>query len=96
MRPPRFHVLLVHSVIADQRIGHRHNLPFVRRIGEYFLVAGHGRVETNLAARRRARPKTFAVTDRAVFQSQNRFHFSRQTIRPHTIVATALPLRRQP
>ena len=74
VRPPRFHVLVVHSVIADQRISHGYNLPFVGRVGEDFLVAGHRGVETNLPARRDARAKTFAVIYRAVFEGQNRFH----------------------
>ena len=38
------------AVVADQRVGHGHDLSSVRRIGEHFLVAHHGRVEHDFAA----------------------------------------------
>ena len=41
----------IRAVVADQRIGHRHDLSAIRRIGQHLLVAGHGSVETNLANR---------------------------------------------
>ena len=74
VRPPRFHVHVVDAVIADERIRHRDDLAFVGRVGEDFLVAGHGRVETDLAARGGARAKTLSVKNRAVFEGQNCFH----------------------
>ena len=74
VRPPRFHVQRIDAVIADERIGHRDDLALVGRVGEDFLVAGHGSVETNLAAGRRPRAKTCAVKNRTVFECQNCFH----------------------
>ena len=74
VRPPRFHVHRVDAVIADERIGHRDNLAFVGRVGENFLVAGHGGVETDLAAGGRARAKALSVKNRTVFEGQNCFH----------------------
>jgi hypothetical protein len=79
VRPPRFDVLLVNAVIADQRIGHGHDLAFIGRIGENLLVARHGGIETNLAARRGGGAEAFAMEHGAIFQSQNRFHQSNQS-----------------
>ena len=44
----RLHVFGVDAVVADLRIRQRDDLPAVARIGEDFLVAGHGRVENDL------------------------------------------------
>ena len=68
VRPPRFHVLGVDAVIADERIGHRDDLAFVGRVGEDFLIAGHGGVETDFAAGRRLCAETCAVKHRTVFE----------------------------
>ena len=43
-----------HAVVADLGAGHRDDLPRVGRIGQHFLIAGHARVEHDLA--RRSRP----------------------------------------
>jgi hypothetical protein len=48
-RATRFDVLRVHAVIADLGVGHRHDLPGVRRVGQNLLVAGHRGVEDYLA-----------------------------------------------
>ena len=40
-----FHVFVVDAVIADQRIGHDHDLPCIRRIRQDFLIAAHSGVE---------------------------------------------------
>src|SRR5262245_18088274 len=77
MRPPGFHVLLVHPVVADVRVGHRHDLPFVGWIGQDLLIPGHRHVETNLAAGRGGRAEARPVKDRAVFEGKRRFHESR-------------------
>jgi len=61
VRTPRFHVQFVDAVIADERIGHRDDLAFIGRVGEDFLIAGHGSVEADFAARGRARAKTNAM-----------------------------------
>ncbi len=71
-RPAALHVLVVRAVVADQRIGHRHDLLVVRRIGEDLLVAGHGRVEHDLAHAGARRPKGPALEAGPVFQQQNR------------------------
>ena len=55
-------------------IGHRDDLPLIRRIGKNLLVARHRGVETNLAASGGSRAKAFAMKHGTVFQSQNRLH----------------------
>src|SRR5262249_8962934 len=67
--------------IADERIGHADDLALVGGVGEDFLVAGHGGVETNLPARARGRAESLSVKHRAVFQRQNCFHHAAQTCR---------------
>ena len=47
--PPTFHVLGIHAVVADLRIGHRHNLPAITRIGENLLISRHRGIKTNFA-----------------------------------------------
>ena len=61
VRPPRLDVLRVHAVVADERVGHRHDLALVGRVGENLLIPGHRGVETHLATGRRLRAKTRAV-----------------------------------
>ncbi len=41
-------IFAVYSGIADMRIGERDNLFGIGRVGENFLVAGHGGVENHL------------------------------------------------
>ena len=48
MDPGRLHVLRIDPGVADQRIGHRDDLPLVGGVGEDLLVAGHPRVEDDL------------------------------------------------
>ena len=74
LRAGAFVVGLVDAVVADERIGHGHDLPVVRRIGEHFLVAGHGGVETHLADARAARAEGFALEHAAIFENQQSFH----------------------
>ena len=49
MRPRRFHVVAVGTGIANVRIGQSNNLPAVGRVRQNFLVAGHCRIEDDLA-----------------------------------------------
>ena len=49
VRPAALDVLAVDAVVPDQRVGHRHDLPLVGRIGEDLLVPGHRGVEDDLA-----------------------------------------------
>src|SRR5262245_46865264 len=74
MRPPRFDVLQIDAVIPDLGIGHGNNLTFVRGIRQDLLVAGHGSIETNLAAGLGASAKTTAAVNCSIFQSQDCIH----------------------
>ena len=47
----------VRAVVSDQRIGHRHNLTAIGRIGQHLLVTGHRGVEANFPHFRSARTK---------------------------------------
>ena len=67
-----FDVFEIDAVIADQRVGHRDDLPAIRRIGENFLVAGHARVEHDLAKNFAAGSKCGAGENRAVGKGQFR------------------------
>ena len=49
MRPSAFLIEFVRSIIPNQRIRHRHDLTAIGRIGQHFLIAGHGSVKANLA-----------------------------------------------
>ena len=46
---PRLHILVVDSVVADQRVGQGHDLPVVGGVGQDFLIARHGGIEDELA-----------------------------------------------
>jgi len=80
-RPPRLHVHLIDAVIADERIGHRDDLGFVGRVGEDFLVAGHGSVEADLAARGGVRAEALSVKTRNRLQGPGLLSFSLTTAR---------------
>src|SRR6185437_2793123 len=51
LRRGRLGIIVVDAVVADERRGHDHDLPTVRRIREYFLVAGHVRGEHDFGHR---------------------------------------------
>src|SRR5206468_24834 len=74
MRSPRFDILSVDAIVADERVSHGNNLAFVGRIGQNLLVARHRSIEANLPAGGAARAKTCAVKQGPVFQCQNCFH----------------------
>src|SRR5208283_3199324 len=65
----------------DERIRHRDDLGLVGRVGENFLVAGHGSVEADFAARGGARAEALSVKHGTVFQCQNCFHWRLTTAR---------------
>src|SRR5262249_11013748 len=67
----RFVIVTAGAVIPDLRICQNDNLAGIRRIGEYFLVAGEGRVENDLAGPLCRRTKTPAFEDRPVFQGED-------------------------
>ena len=68
----RFDILGVGTGVADVRKGKGDDLPGVRRIGQYLLVPGDGRIETNLADRRSRCARAAAPKHRAVRQYQCR------------------------
>ena len=45
-----FFIIGIDADIADMGIGQGDDLPGVGRVGQYFLVAGHGGIEYHLAA----------------------------------------------
>ena len=65
-----FDILTVDSVVADERIRHRDDLPFVGRIGQDFLVAGHGGVEDDFAFGGAGMAEGPAGEHRSIFQSK--------------------------
>src|SRR4029453_1284718 len=48
-RARRLRILLINSVVADQRISHADNLTGIRRVCEHFLIASHGSVEDHFS-----------------------------------------------
>ena len=60
------------AVVADQRIGHDHDLAGVRGVGADLLVAGLAGVDDEVAAGRDGRPERDAREDGAVLQRQQR------------------------
>src|SRR5262249_10099849 len=59
------------AVIADLRVRQDDDLAGIRRVGEYFLVAGERGVEDDFAGSFYGRTKTSPLKDRAVFQGEN-------------------------
>ena len=39
----------IHPVVADQRVGHRHNLTSIGGVGQHFLISGHAGIEHDFA-----------------------------------------------
>ena len=66
----RFHVLVVGADIADMREGEGDDLSGIRRIGEDLLIAGHRRVEADLADRDAGRARAPSFDDGAVGQDE--------------------------
>src|SRR5262249_2246327 len=93
--------------VANLRIGHADELALVRRIGQHFLVSGHGSVEHHLAGGFTHRTECKTAIDRSISEGQDRGWFiapshpasprrPSYTISPPTIVRIALPLSRIP
>lgn len=70
LRSMAFLIEQIGSGIADFRVGHGHDLPPVRRIGQNFLVTGHGSIETNFAGGGADRTKALAVKNPPVAESE--------------------------
>src|SRR5438105_4465374 len=68
-RPPRFDILFVDAVVADERIGHRDDLAGVARIGEDLLIAGHRRVKDHLAKCRASSAKRRTLESSSVLKN---------------------------
>ena len=63
------HVLGVDAVVADQGIGHRHDLAVIRRVGQDLLISGRTAcVEDDLALGLAAGPERPAGEDRPIFE----------------------------
>ena len=71
-RPPALVVPRDSAVVADQRIGHQHDLARVGRIGADLLVAAMARVHDEIAAAGHGRAERNAVEHRAVLERQER------------------------
>src|SRR5262249_13665704 len=69
MRGSTFLIERIGSVVSDQWIRHRHDLPVIRRIGQHLLVTRHRGVEANLTDARSGSAKGFALEISAVFES---------------------------
>ena len=70
-RHPRrrgFTVLRVRTVVADERVRHRHQLARVGRIGEHLLVPGHASIEHDLTERDFMSADEVAVEATSVFK----------------------------
>ena len=72
-------VLGVDPVVADQRVGHRHDLAVIGGVGEDLLIAGHARVEDDLAVGLTPGAERPPREDRAVLQRElGSFHDRRR------------------
>ena len=73
-RPVRLTVVKTDAVIADQRIGHTYRLSRVRRIRKNLRIAGHCRVEHDLADDIPVRTDPPSRKNCSVFEYQKCFH----------------------
>ena len=67
-QPAALDVFEIDAVVADQRVRHRDDLPAIGGVGEDLLVAGHARVEHDLAEDFPLRAKAGTGVDGAVGQ----------------------------
>ena len=79
--PVGFVVLMIHAVIADERIAHDDSLSGIGRIGENLLIAGHGGVENHFAHAVVRRSDGLAFKHGAVAKNQSRFHPNTPTLK---------------
>ena len=66
----RLDVERVDPGVADERVGHGHDLPLVGRIGQDFLVPGHRGVEADFAVGGEGGAERLAAPDAAVFEGE--------------------------
>ena len=67
----RLRVFWIHADIADMRIGERDNLAAIRRVGQNFLITGHGSVEYHLSGRMGLRADRDSAKHRAISKRKN-------------------------
>ena len=73
--PAALGIVVVDAVVSDLWIGHRHDLAVIRRVSEDLLIAGHARVEDDLAVDLTPCAKGSARVNRAIFEREFRdFH----------------------
>ncbi len=90
-------VLGVDAVVADHRIGHRHDLAMIGGVGEDLLVAGHARVEDDLAIDLAPGSEGPTGEHRSVFQSElGDFHGDHQRVKNFLKDPTRLPALERP
>ena len=68
MRRRAFLIKRIDPIVSDQGISHRDDLPTIRWVGQYFLITGHGGVETNFADAGTGCAKGFALEISTVFE----------------------------
>src|SRR5580658_6170598 len=64
----RFHIAILHSVIADMYAVHDQHLPIIAGIGKDLLVTRHSGVEADLAGSGASLAKGLAIMNSAVFK----------------------------
>ena len=74
MRLGRLEVFRIRTIVPDERKGHRHDLATVGRVGEDLLVAGHRRVEDDLAGACARRAEGLAGEHAAVLERESADH----------------------
>src|SRR5439155_17937890 len=76
LKTTRFDILSGDAIVADFRTRHRDDLSGIRRIGQYFLVAGHARVEHDFAGGFSWGAGRFAAIPDSIFEREHSFHQS--------------------
>jgi hypothetical protein len=71
VRAQAFVIVAAGPIVADLRVGQDDDLAGVRRICEYFLIAGERGIEDDFAGALGGRTKTPALEDRSVFQGED-------------------------
>ena len=74
MRRLRLGISRRHAVVADLRRGHGDDLPGIGGVGQHLLIAGHARVEHDLALGFTVRTRGDAAEPGTVLESQNGVH----------------------
>jgi hypothetical protein len=70
----RFDIFGIDARVADMRHGHGDDLFVVGRVGQDFLITGHGRVEDEFAGLHPNRAKAFAGESLSIFEREQSMH----------------------